>query len=185
MNSNAGFGSGSAPYEVTVREAKSSRLTLKKALLILAYIGYVAGLLLLGTTTKLILPLLALIPITLWIIVFFTWRYTQVQYEYSFFSGEMTVSRILSDRFRKPLAKVRIAQLSYVLPYEDAYAGQIERFGAENTVFAASSASAPSLYVALWEDPDSKKRYALTFEPDAHALKILRYYNAAALTLHS
>ncbi|MBR7151158.1 MAG: hypothetical protein IKD02_02295 [Clostridia bacterium] len=183
MNNNAGFGSSGIPYEEAVREAKSSKLMLKKALLILAYVGYAGGLLLAGSMTKLILPLLALIPITLWIIVFFTWRYTQVQYEYSFFSGELTVNRILGDRFRKTLTKVRIAQLSAVLPYEDAYAEQIERFGAENTVFAASSASAPALYVALWEDPDSKKRCALTFEPDEHAIKILRYYNAAALTL--
>ncbi|MBQ1229432.1 MAG: hypothetical protein IIX80_00210 [Clostridia bacterium] len=183
MNSHAGFGSGGAPYEVAVREAKSGKLMLKKALLILAYVGYAAGLLLLGTTAKLILPLLALLPVTLWIIVFFTWRYTQVQYEYSFFAGEMTVCRILGDRFRKTLVKVPIALLCAVLPYEEDFTEQIKRFDAQDTIFAASSLSAPSLRVALWKDPDDGRKLALLFEPDDHALKILHYYNAAALTL--
>lgn len=183
MNSSAGFGSGGSPYEITVSQAKTTSLKLKKLLLILAYVIYAAGALFLGSATKLLLPLLALIPITLWIIVFFTWRFTQVQYEYSFFSGEMTVSRILGDRFRKTLAKVRISDLTAVLPYEDEFADSINRFGAENAIFAASDAAAPELYAALWKDPDTGKRYFLTFEPDAHALKILRYYNASALTL--
>ena len=66
MNNNAGFGSSGIPYEEAVREAKSGKLMLKKVLLILAYVGYAGGLLLAGSMTKLILPLLALIPIWLY-----------------------------------------------------------------------------------------------------------------------
>lgn len=182
MNSNAGYGSSGIPYEVTVAEAKSKKLALKKLLLLCAYVVYAVGLLLLGSTTKLILPLLALIPITLWIIVFFTWRYTQVQYEYSLFAGEMTVSRILGDRFRKVLVKVRITELASVLPCGEDAADAIARFAAEDTVFAASAENAEGLYVALWKDSESGKKRQLFFEPDERAVKILRYYNAAAMT---
>lgn len=182
MNSESGFGANGSPFEYAVAEAKSRTLTLKKVALVAAYVLWALLCLLIGAITLILVPMLALIPLTIWIFVFLTWKYTQVEYEYSFFSGKLTVSRILGGRTRKQLVQVNIRDLEAVFPYGDANLSRVERYNAEETVFAASSMEAPDLYIALWQDEESGKRLMLCFEVNEKALKILRYYNAAALT---
>jgi hypothetical protein len=183
MNMDSGFASGGISFEYTVAEKKTPQLMLKKVALIIGYILWALLLFVVGSASKLFVPLMALIPISLWILVYFTWRYTQVRYEYSFFAGDLTVSRILNDRFRKTLVKVHIRNIAAILPYEDEYTPKAEAFGAEKIIFAASGYDAPTLYVAMWKDEDSGKKLLLCFEPDEKCIKILRYYNASAMTL--
>ena len=181
MNSDSGFGSSGAPFEYTVAEANNKALKTKKILFIVGYILYAAIILGVGAMIKIILPLLCFIPLSLWIIVWLTWRFTQVEYEYSFFSGELTVNRILGNRTRKNLIKVRIQNFSSVFPANEENQSKIEAFAAENTIFAASEATAEDLWVALWDDAESGKHCALYFEPNEKAIKILGYYNKAAM----
>ena len=176
---DAGYSSGGAPFEYTVAEAKSAKLTFKRITLVALYALYVIGVLLAGATLKLILPMLALIPLSLWIIVFFTWRYTQVEYEYSFFSGVITVSRVLGGRSKKKLAEITIRSASAILPCEDEYAAQIEAYG-RKTVFAASSENAADLYAVLYQN-EQGERCVLFMELIEKAQKIVRYYNASAV----
>ncbi len=180
MDSNSGFGSSGAPFEYTVAEAKNKALKLKKTLFLTGYILYV--LVVFAILSSINPYLIALVPISLWIIVWLTWRFTQIEYEYSFFSGTLTVSRILGNRTRKNMVEVRIQSFSAVFPMEDANMSKLEAWGAEKTIFAASAADAEGLWVALWQDAESGKRQALYFEPNEKAVKILRYYNASAMT---
>ena len=181
MDSNSGFGSSGAPYEYTVAEAKNKALKTKKTLFIVAYVLYAVVIFGIGSMTKLMLPLMCFIPLSLWIIVWLTWRYTQVEYEYSFFSGALTVNRILGNRTRKKMMEIRIQNFSSVMEASEANQSKIEAFEAETTVFAASAADAENLWVALWNDAESGKRGALYFEPNEKAIKILNYYNKAAM----
>ena len=80
-------------YEYVVGVKKGLATTLKKLGMLFLYVVFVVLWFIFGFATK-FFPLLALIPITLWILVFFTWRYVNVEYEYSFVSGELTVSKI-------------------------------------------------------------------------------------------
>ena len=179
---DSGFSSGGAPFECVVAQKKSAALTAKKLALILLYTLWVVVWLVVGAVTKLIAYLLALVPISLWVLVFLTWRYTQVQYEYSFFAGDLTVSRILNDRFRKKLAAVHIRKIDAVLPCNTDHDAAIERYGADRIIFAASAEDSPRLCVALWCDEESGQKIGLYFEPDEKSIKILRYYNAMATT---
>ena len=181
MNSDSGFGSSGAPFEYTVAEANNKALKTKKLLFVVGYVAYGAIILALGATTKLFLPLMCFIPLSLWIIVWLTWRFTQVEYEYSFFSGELTVNRILGNRTRKTMTKVRIQQLSAVFPATELNQSKVEAFGVQNTIMAVSEANAEGIWIALWEDAESGKRMALYFEPNEKSIKILKYYNAAAM----
>ena len=183
MNDNAGVGSAGIPYEYTVSEKKNIALTFKKISLMSLYVLWVIGLLLLGAQTKILVPLLALIPVTLWMIVFFTWRLTQVEYEYSLFAGEMTVCRVLGGRSRKTLAKVKLRELCDVYACsDDAGAERIDAFAADRTIFAASSTQSPTLCAAMWTDEAGTKT-TLFFDCNEKAVKILRYYNASATHL--
>ena len=181
MNSDSGFGSSGAPFEYTVAEANNKALKTKKLLFVVGYVLYGAIILGLGAGSKIFLPLMCFIPLSLWVIVWLTWRFTQVEYEYSFFSGELTVNRILGNRTRKNLTKVRIQNFSSVFAATELNQSKIDAFAAENTIFAASEANAENLWVALWTDAESGERQALYFEPNEKAIKILKYYNASAM----
>ena len=179
MNSDSGFGSSGAPFEYTVAEANNKALKTKKALFLAGYILYV--LVVFAILTNINLYLIALVPVTLWMVIWLTWRFTQVEYEYSFFSGALTVSRVLGNRTRKKLLEIRIQSFSSVFAANEMNQSKIEAFAAENTIFAASEAKAENLWVALWTDAESGKRMALYFEPNEKAIKILKYYNASAM----
>ncbi len=181
MNSDSGFGVGGAPYEYAVAEAKTRTLFWKKCTFIMLYILWGAILLGLGFLTGLILPMLALAALTVWGLVFLTWRFLQVEYEYSFFQGTLTVAKILGGRTRRKVAEITIRDLAAVFPYVDENVARAESFGAERTIVAASSTDAPGVYIALWQDTETKKRTMLFFEPTEKALKILRYYNISAM----
>lgn len=174
MNSAAGFHANGSPYEYAVAEKKTAKLIFKRVTLILIYVFWTVLLLLIGMHTKAIVPLLALTPLSVWILVFFTWRYTQVEYEYSFFSGTLTVSRILGGRSRKELCCVTLKSVRQILPYEEENIPQIEQFQAEKSIVAASDEAAPEVYVILWTNDEV--RTALYFEANEQAIKILRYY---------
>ena len=79
------------------------------------------------------------------------------------------------------MTKVRIQQLSAVFPANELNQSKIEAFAAETTIMAVSESTAEGIWVALWTDAESGKRMALYFEPNEKAIKILKYYNAAAM----
>ena len=184
MSMDSGFNTSGAPYEYTVAEKKDTKLIFKRITLIALYILWGTVFLLAGFALRIIVPFLAFIPLSLWILVFLTWRLTQVEYEYSFFAGTLTVSRVLGGRTRKELCNITLRTASEILPYENNYVRKIENFSAERTIFAASSEDAPNLYCLLWNDEENT-RCALFFEPTEKALKIMRYYNMSAVTLKS
>lgn len=185
MNMESGTGAGSA-YEYVVAEKPSASLRMRRIALILLYVIWVLGFLAVGLLLRIVAPLLAFIPITLWILIFFTWRYTQVEYEFSFLSGQLTVSRILGGRSRKKLAEITIREASAILPVTDANAERIDQneervnaYSPEKTVVSVSHTDVPGIYALLWE-VDGIRR-VLWFEPNERALKILKYYNNSAI----
>ena len=61
-------------YEYVVAQKKTGKYALRKFILIICYILYTVVLLSVAMLTRLAVPLLALTPLTLLIIIFFTWR---------------------------------------------------------------------------------------------------------------
>ena len=181
MDQSSGFGTNGIPFEYTVAEQKTKVLILKKLSLIAIYVLWAAGWLLFGFSMALIVPFLALVPLSLWVLVFLTWRLTQVEYEYSYFAGVLTVCRIRGSRSRKKLAEITIRDISAIIPCDEEHVDQINTFGVNKTIFAASGVSSPNLWVALWKD-ELDNHVALYFEPNEKALKILKYYNSSALS---
>ena len=182
MNNENSLGASGAPYEYTVKEAHSSALIFKRVTLIAIYALWVAGLVLAGVLLKAPVPMAAIALISVWVLYFFTWRLTQVEYEYSFFAGTLTVCRVLGGRARRVLTEANLRALSSVYPCDEEHMPRIEAYGAECTLFAASSVESPTLYAAMWCDEDNIKSI-LYFEPNEKALSIMRRHNAAAVGL--
>lgn len=164
-----GFFSSDSPYQYTVAEKSSPRLRALRVGLILLYVGWCVLFFLVGTVLRIVAPLLALIPITTWILVFLTWRWTQVEYEYVFFAGTLTVFRTLGGRSKKKLCEIPLRNVTRLSPVEEAV---IEK----GELFAASAPHAENLRRAEWTDGDGQSR-VLFFEVNEKARKIIRYYN--------
>ncbi len=171
----------SASYEYAVKQGKTRALLWRRITLIGIYTLFGVLCLLLGAALQLIVPFLAITPIAVFVLVFFTWRLTQAEYEYSFFDGVLTVSRILGGRSRRVICELPLRSLERVLPCDcDECAGRIEGYGADRTVFAGSAENAPTLFAALGRDADGR-RTVLYFEPTDRALRIIRQTNIAAV----
>ena len=164
-------------YEYVVPQ-KGSKAKRKKFFLITFYILYVIGVLLLGVMAKIVLPLLAFVPLSLWIIVFFTWRYASVEYEYSIASGSFTYTTVWGGRSRKAVVEFKLKDCSLIAPLDDKYSERAEAYNAEKVYVGLSDTASPSAYFATFEA--GGKRCILYFEANAHALKVCRYYNSAA-----
>lgn len=182
MNNDNGFGVGGAPYEYTVKEAKNSALIFKRVTLIALYVLWTAGVVLVGFFLGALVPMAAIALISAWVLYFFTWRLTQVEYEYSFFAGTLTVCRVLGGRSRRVLVEVSLRNLASVYPCDEEHAPRIEAYGADRTVFAASSSESQELYAAMWNDEENVK-CVLYFEPNEKAIKLMRQCNASAVNL--
>ena len=166
-------------YEIISHQKCEGIWIFKRIALILLYIAYVVTLLTAGLVTRIIVPLLAFIPLTTWMLVFFTWRYTDVDYECSMTSGVLTFSKIFGSRSRKTVFEVSIKSISHIAPYVSDSKKRIDRYVPEEIYDARPSTRADRQYFALFEDKKGKKSLFL-FAPDDKMLKILRFYNAAA-----
>ncbi len=158
-------------------EVKNSKIKLRKILLILAYAVYVIVHFAIGSIVKLIIPLLALVPVTTWILVWLTWRYAQLSYEYSFYQGAITVNRCFGSRTKKAIANVKIKNITEVIRCNGNESEKLRDVDARNVVFAASSNDALDLTLVLYTS-DTNEKMALYFETNEKAIKIMKYYNS-------
>ncbi len=170
-----------APYEYTTRQAKTRALFFRRATICALYALWSVLLLWLGAELGYFLPALLLCPLTVILLVLFTWRLTQVEYEFSFFDGHLTVSRVLGGRSRRELCSLKLRAIERLLPCADEEAAaRIAAFDAERTVFAGSDEASPHLFAALFKD-DENRSAILYFEPTLRALQLIRAVNFTAV----
>lgn len=170
----------SSTYEYVVSLKNRPKYKIRRALLLAAYILYAAAMLVVGVASGWLAPLLALVPLSAWIIVWLTWRYGTVEYEYSLTGGVMTLSKIYGGRTRRRLGEITIKSMSAIMPFEGEYIKQAERYAPERTIDLTADLQRPNVYCALYETSE-KRRGILYFEATDRALRILKYYNSATV----
>ena len=174
------FMEGQNVYEYVVSPAKQPIWRLKRVLAIIGYIAYAVIVFSVGAMTKLLMPMMALVPLTTWMLVWFTWGFVSVEYEYSFVSGTMTLTKILAGRRRKKVVDIHIKEMHVIAPFDGDYIKQAEQYAPEKTYDFTSSMQSPDLYFALFET-EQGRRGIVYFEATKQALKILRYYNTGTV----
>lgn len=177
-------------YEFAVRQKIEGKWRLARFGMIALYVAYVLGLLILGFTAKIIVPLLALIPVTTWILVFITWRFVSVEYEYSITSGELTFSKIYGGRSRRTIVSLPLREAVRIAPLDNgAESEKAMAYRPEREFSAISSLYAPDIYYILFEHETKeggklkKHRTILYIEATAKALQICRFYNPSATVM--
>ncbi len=177
-------------YEFAVRQKNEGKWLAARIGMIALYICYVIAWLAVGFSLMIIVPLLALIPVTLWILIFFTWRYVSVEYEYSIVSGELTFSKIYGGRSRRAVLTLPLRDAVRIAPLDGGEeSARATAYRPELSFSAISSLQAPDVYFILFEHggrdgkKKSSRRAILYFEATAKCLQICRFYNASATVL--
>ena len=163
-------------YEFSCEQKSEGKWKLFKALLLLAYVAYTAIYLFLIIKFAFV-PLGALIPFTLWIIVYFTWRYTKPEYKYRIESGYLIYSVSYGKKDNEKL-KIHISEADAVAP--------------KSIIEEAFKSSSPKIYNAVPSKAESDaygiafktgtKVCILYFKVTRDTVKCLHYYNKATVT---
>lgn len=161
-------------YEYVVARKNKGVGKLKPALFILGYVVFAIGAIVFAIRTTIGAPLAALAPVALLIVVYFTWRYTKIEYEYSITSGILTFSEIYGGRSRKTIVEFRLKDCVDIAPISEQ--DKLDDFGAEVSYVALSEKDAPDAYFATFENEKGRK-CVFFFEATEKALKICRFYN--------
>ena len=177
-------------YEFVVSQRIEGRWLLARIAMITLYVCFVLAWLVLGFSLEIVVQLLALIPITTWILVFCTWRYVAVDYEYSLTSGELTFSKIFGNRSRRTVLRLTLRDAVRIAPLEnEAEAQKATAYAPEREFSAISSLRAPDIYFILFEyatkegGKQKKRRAIFYFEATGRALQICRFYNPSATVM--
>ncbi len=169
-------------YEIARPQKIEGKWILARIALILFYVAFVTAILIAGFITRILWPLLALIPISLWVLIFITWRYVSVEHEYSATSGTLTYSKIYGNRSRRRVLDITLKDAVYIAPLSfSLHRDFAQHYQPEREFSAISSARSDNVWFILFElgakTNKEKRRAIFYFEPDEKLLRICRYYN--------
>lgn len=167
-------------YEYVVAKKREGAYRYARTGLIFLYVCFVLAAFIIGATIRLFVPMLALLPLATWILVFLTWRYVVIDYEYSVTSGILTFSKIYNNRTRKTVTDIKVKSAAAIAPLGDKlHRSRLDAYAPAVIYNALSSEEAPDAYFMIYQDEKGQK-CAFLFEATAQALKIFRFYNAPA-----
>lgn len=168
--------------EYTVQQKAEGKYLTRKLLLIGFYVLFSVGYFLFFTVGPVkIVMLIALLPVFLWIIIHFTWRYGSVEHEYTIVSGTMTLTEVFGNRSRKVIFEAKIKDMSVIAPWNEEARSKLPA-GVIKTYDMLSTKSSPDAYYAICSVEGGQKILVL-FEAIEKALKIMRFYNASAVVV--
>lgn len=147
-----------------------------KALLITAYIVMLSVWFVIAIRYALTAAIILMIPLSIFIAVILTWKYTCVEYEYSFAAGTFTFSKIYGKSKRKACFSADLCSLVYAKPYDAERDGNADYSKFINAI-PASTAQNPC--VCIFDIDDEKT--CILFDCDEMSAKILKFFKASAV----
>ena len=91
-----------------------------------------------GVIVKLILLLLCFIPLSLWILIWLTWRFTHEEIKVRLSAGTMVVTRLFDGKNAKDLAEVKIKDIECFEKYSEA---KMQKRDRDNVIYATHNAN--------------------------------------------
>jgi hypothetical protein len=141
----------------------------KRILLISAYIAFVGAFFAVVMITKLI-PIFALCPILLWMLIFFTWKYVSYDFYFEFREGNLQLGRIMGSkngRKKIPTVRVHIKEADFIAPYDE---GRERLSGVKKIYDCSASESSDKRILILFEEKG--ERCAVIFEGTAKIARL-------------
>ena len=160
-------------YDYTVDKKPEGSYKMKRALMIGAYVLYCLIFLVVIIWTR-IIPLGALIPLTLYIFYLCTWRFVSIEYKYTVESGLLTLYTVYGSRNKKKMAEIRIKEAKAIVPVQS-HAGKIADFEPKQIYDGRSSKDSADGYAILYYEEE--KPAVIYIDAPEQSVKVLHYYN--------
>lgn len=154
--------------EFSVKKKADATILLTRLIMLLAYAGIVIGLFLVMWFMGAIAVLLVSI---LW---YFTWPFTQIEYEYVISSGDWKFEKSFGSRRRTTVLEKKIKDMEIIAPYDSANRDKCPK-GAKIYDFRASAKQTEDIFFAVFEENGQKS--VILFQCTNKAQKILKSYN--------
>ena len=162
-------------YERLIKKKTEGKLLLAKIGLIACYtlfaiIGVLLAVLLADGHPALLL-LVAVLDFCLWL---FTWKLSNIEYEYAFISGTFYLSKIFGKANRREVFESELSRAVTVAPYSGQYKLDAEKQEPKRIIPAISSKKAEDVWFILFESEGGTRTLVL-FEADERSLRCLRH----------
>ena len=159
----------------TYEKKNEGKVRLYRTLMIFSYVLYLAAFFTVCYLTKLI-PVFAIAPLTLWIIIFFTWKLVSYDCYFEFKSGVLELGTVKANkkgvRRQNPIVTIRVKDALSA----EVYDGSSETLASVKKVYdlSASQKSDKRIIIVFEEDG---KRCAAIFEGTAKAAKLIASFS--------
>ncbi len=160
-------------YEYTVTKKAEGKYLFLRIGMIIFYIFATAAFFTACYLTR-IIPIFALCPLLLWILIFFTWRYVSIEYKYTVESGMLKLYTVYGGKKEQELAAFHIKEALGFISIEDSKE-KLTGFNAKSTLNLLSSEKEPKDPYALLIIKDGVKTAALIECPEPSKKAILYY----------
>ncbi len=175
-SADIGDNAASTFVNYSVKKKSEGKYRLSRILMVIGYVVFALAYFLFFTTMN-ILPIIALLPVLTWILVFFTWRFVEVEYEYYILDGEFKLIEVYGTKSMRELCRVRISAMDSVAPYRGENKAKADAFDGESRICGVSSMDNPDIYYAVFKDESGAYR-AVFFEATEKTLKVIKYYKS-------
>lgn len=154
------------------KKKPAGKYRLARAFMILLYVAFVVGFAGFFISQN-ILPIIALVPVLTWILIFFTWRFVSIEYEYYILDGEFKMMEVYGSKNMRVLCRSRVSAMKVIAPYDGEHKAIAD--AVQNRIEGVSSMAAHDIYFAIFEKDGTET--VVFFEATEKTLKVLRYYN--------
>lgn len=162
-------------YDYVVARKNVGKWKTRRILLVLGYVVYT--ILFWGVIFAVNSPWAGFFyPVTLAMLVFFTWRYVSFDYEYIVNSGTLKFSivrKAFNHRIRKPQLELQLHDCVTIAPFRDQYLAEHDAFAPTKKFYGLSCDDAPDRYYALFVNKNGE-HCAYYFEATEKMLKLCR-----------
>lgn len=118
------------------------------------------------------LPFAFIFDLIVGFVVFFAFRNTNIEYEYDFFGGELTIDKIMSKAKRKRLRVLNFNNFEYMAPSDSKRFGNMDTMEYEYLNYSAHDIEEKT-YIAMFHGEEKGTLY-LEFSPNEELISLIR-----------
>lgn len=165
-------------YEYAAEQKSEGKFKALRILVLLGYFLFAAAYAIIFAAILKIPQVIAVLPIFIWMLVFFTWKYTKPDYRYSIERGDMTFTVVYGKKKKgkKPTCSFKVSSASLIAPKAD-LSNAFREWHPKHVYSAVPSVKSTDVYAALFTN-ESDERCVFYFIATAQALKLLRFLNS-------
>ena len=161
-------------YEYVVAQRCEGKWRLFKWLMLGGYTLFAGAYFIICCFVLRIPAVVAVLPLFLWMLVYFTYKYVKPEYKYQITEANLHFYRVFGKK-QKEITRLKIYEADVIMPLENALE-EIKNYNPKRTFSALPSISSTDSYIILYKN-DVGEPSAFMFKATADALKCLRFYN--------